>query len=77
LPLLNSIPSGLIGAGVVYYFGLRQRAKERRFAFLDRQLTEFYAPLAGLHKQIRATSEPRLKAINAIGVSPSIAQSTR
>jgi hypothetical protein len=26
MPLLNSIPSGLVGAAVVYYFGLRQRA---------------------------------------------------
>ena len=64
LPFLSSIPSGLVGAAVVYYFGLRQRAKERRFAFLERQLTEFYAPLAGLRKQIRAKSELRLKVLN-------------
>ncbi|HTX06679.1 MAG TPA: hypothetical protein VMD06_12715 [Steroidobacteraceae bacterium] len=60
-PLLNSIPSGLIGAAVVYYFGLRQRAKERRFSFLERQLAEFYAPLAGVYKQIRTKSELRAK----------------
>ncbi len=56
VPLLSSISSGLIGAAVVYYFGLRQRAKERRFSFLERQLTEFYAPLAGLRRQIRTKS---------------------
>ena len=61
MPFLSSIPSGLIGAAVVYYFGLRQRAKERHFAFLERQLTEFYAPLAGLRKQIRTKSELRTK----------------
>ena len=76
VPLLNSIPSGLIGAGVVYYFGLRQRAKERRFAFLDRQLTEFYAPLAGLRKQIRATSELRLKVINVTSFSAERTEAT-
>lgn len=75
-PLLTSIPSALIGAGVVYYFGLRQRAKERRFSFLDRQLTEFYALLAGLRKQIRATSEPRLKILNATGFSAERAEAT-
>ncbi len=63
--LLSSIPSGLIGAAVVYYFGLRQRAKERRFSFLERQLTEFYAPLAGLRKQIRTKSELRFKIQNS------------
>ena len=61
MSFLSSIPSGLIGAAVVYYFGLRQRAKERRFSFLERQLTEFYAPLAGLRKQIRTKSELRAK----------------
>jgi hypothetical protein len=76
MPLLSSIPSGLIGAGVVYYFGLRQRAKERRFAFLDRQLTEFYAPLAGLRKQIHATSELRLKVINATSFSAERTEAT-
>jgi hypothetical protein len=61
VPLLTSIPSALIGAAVVYYFGLRQRAKERHFSFLERQLTEFYAPLAGLRRQIRTRSELRAK----------------
>jgi hypothetical protein len=63
--LLSSVASGLIGAAVVYYFGLRQRAKERRFSFLEKQLTEFYAPLAGLRKQIRAKSELRNKIQNS------------
>ena len=60
-----SIPSGLVGAAVVYYFGIRKSAKDRRFAFIERQLAEFYAPLAGLRKQIRAKSELRLKVFNA------------
>lgn len=63
--LLSSVASGLIGAAVVYYFGLKQRTKERRFSFLEKQLTEFYAPLAGLRKQIRIKSELRNKIQNS------------
>jgi hypothetical protein len=69
MPLLSSIPSALIAAAVVYYFGLRQRAKERRFSFLERQLTEFYAPLAGLRRQIRTKSELREKVFAATDVA--------
>jgi hypothetical protein len=65
--LLGSVASGLIGAAVVYYFGLKQRAKERRFSFLEKQLTEFYAPLAGLRKQIRVKSELRVKIQGSYG----------
>lgn len=56
---LNPVISGLIGAGVVYYFGVRQLVAQRRLAFVERQLSESYAPLAGLRKQIRAKSELR------------------
>jgi len=55
--LLQSVISGLIGAGVVYYFGIRQLVAQRRLAFVERQLVEFYAPLTGFRKQIRAKSE--------------------
>lgn len=61
------VVSGLIGAAVVYYFGLKQRAKERHFGFLEKQLIEFYAPLAGLRKQIRAKSELRVKIQGSYG----------
>lgn len=58
---LSPVISGLIGAGVVYYFGVRQLVVQRRLAFVERQLSEFYGPLAGLRKQIRAKSELREK----------------
>jgi hypothetical protein len=60
-PILNSLLGALVGAWVVYYFGVRQLVTQRRLGFVERQLTEFYAPLAGLRKQIRAKSELRLK----------------
>lgn len=58
---MQSALSALIGAGVVYFFGVRQLVAQRRLAFVERQLTEFYAPLAGIRKQIRAKSELRVK----------------
>lgn len=60
-PILNSLLSGLVGATVVYYFGIRHLVIQRRLAFLERQLTELYAPLAGIRKQISARSETRAK----------------
>ena len=63
--LLQSVVSGLVGAGVVYYFGIRQLVVQRRLAFAERQLVEFYAALAGIRKQIRAKSELRLKVSQA------------
>ena len=61
VPLLNSVVGVLVGAAVVYYFGLRQLAAQRRLTFRERQLAEFYAPLAGIRRQVRAKSEVRLK----------------
>ncbi|MBK5260320.1 MAG: hypothetical protein JJE51_12055 [Thermoanaerobaculia bacterium] len=55
----------MVGAAVVYYFGIRQIVAQRRSGFLERQLAEFYAPLAGIRKQIRAKSELRLRISNA------------
>ena len=65
LHILGSLLSGLIAASLVYYFGIRQLVIQRRLAFLERQLVEFYAPLAGIRKQILAKSELRLKVSNA------------
>lgn len=61
LPILNPLLSALVGAAVVYYFGIRQLIIQRRSEFRERQLAEFYAPLAGIRKQILAKSELRLK----------------
>lgn len=61
LPILGSLLSGLVGAAVVYYFGIRQLIAQRRVKFLERQLSEFYAPLAGMQQQIRVKGELRMK----------------
>jgi hypothetical protein len=57
--------SALVGAAVVYVFGIRQLSIARRNAFIEKQLSEFYSPLAGYRKQIRTKSELRLKISNA------------
>jgi hypothetical protein len=64
-PLLTALLSALVSAGVVYYFGIRQLQIQRRLSFRERQLAEFYAPMAGIRKQIRAKSELRLKISDA------------
>jgi len=59
--ILESVLGGVVAAALVYYFGIRELVIQRRLAFLERQLTEFYAPLAGMRKQIRSKSEFRQK----------------
>jgi hypothetical protein len=63
--LLQPVVSAFIGALVVFFFGIKRLGIERRSTFRERQLAEFYAPLAGIRKQIRAKSEVRLKISNA------------
>jgi hypothetical protein len=64
-PILTALLSVLVSAFVVYRFGIRQLQIQRRLTFRQRQLDEFYAPLAGIRKQLRAKSELRLKISNA------------
>jgi hypothetical protein len=58
---LLQILSALVGASVVYVFGIRQLSIQRRNAFIEKQLSEFYSPIAGYRKRIRTKSELRLK----------------
>jgi hypothetical protein len=61
VPLLSS----LVGAFVVYVFAVRKHLVERRASYLEKQLAEFYSPLAGYHKRIRAMSVLRGQIQNA------------
>ena len=56
-PALIGLLGVLIGAGITW---LQQRAAGRH-RFVERQITELYAPLVSLRKLIRAKSELRLK----------------
>lgn len=59
--LLLQFFSGLVGGLVVYVFGIRKASVELRNAFIQQQLSEFYSPIAGYRKRIRAKSEVREK----------------
>lgn len=59
--LLLQFFSALIGGLIVYVFGIRKLSIELRNAFIQKQLSEFYAPIAGYRKRIRAISEVRKK----------------
>lgn len=59
--ILQSLPSALISALIVYYFGIKQLSVKRRNDFLEKQLSEFYSPMAGWRKSILAKSTLREK----------------
>lgn len=57
--------SALVGGLVVYVFGIRKFSLETRNAFIQKQLSEFYSPIAAYQKRIRARSEVRVKVSEA------------
>lgn len=57
IPPLATLLAGYIGVR----YGLKQIKTEKRLEFIERQLKEFYSPLLGRRKYIRAKSEFRLK----------------
>jgi len=50
---------------IVYVFGVRKFALETRSAFIQKQLSEFYSPIAGYQKRIEAKGEVRVKVSQA------------
>lgn len=63
--ILLQMLSALVGAVVVYIFGIRQLSVQLRNSFVERQLSEFYSPIAGYRKRIRTKSELRAKISSA------------
>lgn len=57
--------SGLVGVVVGGWLTGRSQRKERRHAWLRRQLDEFYSPMLGLRERILAKSTSRLKVSQA------------
>lgn len=64
--LLLQFLSALVGGLVVYVFGIRKLSIELRNAFIQKQMSEFYSPIAGCRKRIRAKSEVREKVSSAV-----------
>ncbi|HMV16309.1 MAG TPA: hypothetical protein PLD21_09405 [Rhodocyclaceae bacterium] len=63
--LFQQFLSALVGGLVVYIFGIRKLSIELRNAFIQKQMSEFYSPIAGCRKRIRAKSEVRGKVSSA------------
>jgi len=63
--LLLQFFSALVGGLVVYVFGIRKFSIELRNAFIQKQMSEFYSPIAGCRKRIRAKSEVREKVLSS------------
>ncbi|MAB51577.1 MULTISPECIES: hypothetical protein [unclassified Marinobacter] len=59
--ILMQFFSALVGALVVYIFGVRKSSIDVRNAFFQKQLSEFYSPIAGYRKRIQSKSEIREK----------------
>ena len=58
---------GLIGVIVGAYLTTRREIRQRRHAFLEKQLREFYSPMLGLRNEINIRSELRVKVHDAAG----------
>jgi hypothetical protein len=67
--LLLQMLSALVGAVIVYVFGIRKLSVQLRNTFIEKQLSEFYSPIAGYRKRIRAKSELREKISGAASAS--------
>lgn len=67
--LLLQMLSALVGAVIVYVFGIRKLSVQLRNAFVEMQLSEFYSPIAGYRKRIRTKSELREKISGAANTS--------
>ena len=63
--LISSLLSALVGAIIVYVFGIRKLSIEIRNAFVQKQLSEFYSPIAGYRKRIQTKSKLRTKVAEA------------
>lgn len=59
--LLLQFFSASVGGLIVYVFGIRKLSIEVRSAFIQKQMSEFYSPIAGYRKRIRAKSKVRGK----------------
>jgi hypothetical protein len=53
-----------IGAWLTAWLAARRDRTQRRLAFIEKQLSEFYSPMVGLRAEIRIFSELRLKLQN-------------
>jgi hypothetical protein len=61
LPALFSAAAGFAGVCIGIWSADRRETAKRRHDFLRLQLADFYAPMLGIHREIRALSDLRVK----------------
>lgn len=61
IKFLASVLAPLLAGYIGVAYGLKQIKIQKRIDLIEKQLNKFYSPLLGLHKEIRAKSELRLK----------------
>jgi len=53
--------AGLLGVAIGAWLSGRREKKQRRYAFIEKQLNQFYSPLMGIRSEIRMRSELRVR----------------
>ena len=66
IKFIVSIISPLIAGYIGVSYGLKQIKLQKRMDLIENQLNKFYSPILGLHKEIRAHGDLRVK-INTLG----------
>ena len=61
IKFLVSVISPLIAGYIGVRYGLKKIKIQKELDFIEKQLQKFYSPLLGIHKEIKAKSELRLK----------------
>jgi len=59
--------AGLVGVAIGAWLTGRRERRQRRLAFLERQLKDFYSPMLGLRNEIRMRSELRVRIHDTAG----------
>jgi hypothetical protein len=61
---------GIVSTAILtYHFALRKFRKEKRLDFVREQVTQFYSPLVGCIRRIRASSELRVELSRAASIA--------
>src|SRR5712691_2577841 len=64
LPAITALLGAVIGAGAGSWFASHRERTQRKHAFIEKQLSEFYSPMLGLRAEVKALSELRVKLQN-------------
>lgn len=69
IPAATGLVGVLVGAGLTSWFAARRERIQRRHAFIEKQLSEFYSPMLGLRAEVKALSDLRVKLQSEAGAA--------